>query len=330
MYNMEFKNPSNLIYIILPIASLGLFILGVVKKERIINLLKLDMRVRFKIIRTIILTLGLSLIFFSLLGPQSFEGFEEVKRSGLDIYVLIDTSKSMLTEDIQPSRIERAKKIIETIISGLDGDRIGIIPYSSAAYIQMPLTDDYDLARMFLEVIDTDMIGGGGTNVGKAIRLASESFERTSGSDKVIIILSDGEEHNSDSIEVLNQVKNDSLKVYTVGIGTDKGGLIPVYDDKSGQRTDYKKDSNGEFVMSKLNREVLQKLASIGNGAYYQSTVSLDEINSLAENISSLKRDTLKTDKIRRFKQLYQYFLVAGILCFLIAYLLPEGRRSEA
>lgn len=328
MNHLEFKNPSNLIYIILPIAALGLFILGVIKKERIMKVLKLNLRIRFKIIRIVLVALGLGLIFFSLLGPQTFEGFEEVKRSGLDIYVLIDTSKSMLTEDIQPNRIERAKKIIERIIDGLDGDRIGFIPYSSAAYIQMPLTDDYDLARMFLEVIDTDMIGGGGTNVGKAIKLASESFERTSNSDKVIVILSDGEEHTSDSIEVLNQVMNESLKVYTVGIGTDKGGLIPVYDETGSRRIDYKRDSNGEFVMSKLNREVLQKLASIGNGAYYQSTVSLDEINSLAKDISSLKRDAFKTDKIRRFKQLYQYFLAAGILCFLMAYLLPEGRRE--
>lgn len=324
---LEFKNPSNLIYIIIPIASLCLFILGIVKKERIIALLKLNIRTRFKIIRIIMVAVGLTLIFISLLGPQTFEGFEEIQRTGLDIYVLIDISKSMLTEDIQPNRIERAKKIIEGIIDKLEGDRIGFIPYSSSAYIQMPLTDDYELAKMFLDVIDTDMIGGGGTNAGTALKLASESFKRTANSDKVIIILSDGEEHSSDSIEVLKSVKDENLRVYTVGIGTDKGGLIPIYDD-AGRRVDYKKDSNGEYVMSKLNRSTLQELAAAGKGAYYQSTGSKDEINSLAEDISNLKRDTFKTDRIRRFKQLYQYFLAAGIICIAAAYFLPEGRNA--
>ena len=327
MGSLEFKNPSNLIYIILPIASLCLFILGTAKKERIISVLKLNIRTRFKIIRIIFAATGLGLIFFSLLGPQTFEGFEEIERTGLDIYVLIDTSKSMLTEDVQPNRIERAKKITEDIIDRLEGDRIGFIPYSSAAYIQMPLTDDYDLAKMFLEVIDTDMIGGGGTNVGTAIRLASESFNRTANSDKVIIILSDGEEHDSDSIDVLKSVRDDSLKVYTIGIGTEKGGLIPVYDD-TGRRVDYKKDSNGEYVMSKLNGKILYELAAIGKGAYYQSTGSRDEINAITEDISGLKRDSVKTDRIRRFKQLYQYFLAAGIICIAAAYLLPEGRNA--
>jgi Ca-activated chloride channel family protein len=191
----------------------------------------------------------------------------------------------------------------------------------------MPLTDDYELAKMFLDVIDTDMIGGGGTNVGTAIKIASESFERTSNFDKVIIILSDGEEHSSDSIEVLKSIKDENLKVYTVGIGTDKGGLIPIYDD-AGRRVDYKKDSNGEYVMSKLNRNTLQELAAVGKGAYHQSTGSKDEINSLAEDISGLKRDTFKTDRIRRFKQLYQYFLAAGIICIAAAYFLPEGRNA--
>lgn len=327
MGNLELKNPSNFIYIILPIASLCIFILGMVKKERILAALKLNIKTAFKIVRVFLLVIGLTLVFFSLLGPQTFVGFDEVERKGLDIYFLIDTSNSMLTEDIQPNRIERAKKIIEGIIDSLEGDRIGFIPYSSAAYIQMPLTDDYELAKMFLDVIDTDMIGGGGTNAGKAIKLASESFKSSSNSDKVIIILSDGEEHNTNSIEVLNSIRDEHLKVYTIGIGTEKGGLIPVYDD-TGRRIDYKKDSVGEYVMSKLDRKTLQELASGGNGAYYQSTGSIDEINLLTGDISNLKRGAIKTDQIRRFKQLYQYFLAAGIMCIAAAWLLPEGRNA--
>jgi len=323
----EFKYPLNIIYIIFPAASFILLFLGYRKKERILNLLKIKTIRKLKILQTVTAALGLGLIIFSLLGPQSFIGIEKVKKEGLDIYILIDTSKSMLAEDIKPDRLSRAKNIIENIIANLNGDRVGFIPFSSAAYIQMPLTDDYDLARMFLDVIDTDMIGGGGTNVGTALSLAEKSFSETSSADRVVIVLSDGEEHNSNSVDILKSLKDERLKVYTIGIGTEKGGLVPDDYSTGGQKTGYKKDKNGEFVMSKLNSETLQKLASEGKGEYYQSSLTGNEISSLVKKISSLKKDTYKTDELRRFKQLYQFFLGPGILLFLAAYLLPERRN---
>lgn len=325
----EFKYPINILFAVLPIASCVLLYLGGKKKEEILNRLNLKTVSKYRILRSIFAVLGLALILISLLGPQSFIGVTKVHKEGLDIYVLIDTSKSMLVEDIKPNRISRAKNIIESIIDKLDGDRIGFIPFSSAAYIQMPLTDDYQLARMFLDVMDTDMIGGGGTNVGTAINLAQKSFNESSSADRVIIILSDGEEHNSNSIDTLKSIKDDRLKVFTIGVGTEKGGLVPDYDASGAQKTGYKKDKNGEFVMSKLNAEILKNIASTGNGAYYQASLTGEEISTLTKKISSLKRDNYNEHEIKRFKQLYQYFLGPGILLFLIAYLLPE-RRSVA
>ncbi len=324
---MKFEYPFNIIYIILPISCLIIFILGYGKKQKIMDLLKMSTRIDFKIIRIVLISLGLGLMVFSLLGPQIFKGYREVNREGLDIYILIDTSKSMLVEDIKPNRISRAKKIIESILDNLEGDRIGFIPFSSAAYIQMPLTDDYRLARMFLRVIDTDMIGGGGTNAGKAIRLAYNSFERTSSADRVVIVLSDGEEHGSDSLNVLKEIKDEHMKLYAIGIGSEKGGLVPVYDSMGEKRIDYKKDSSGQFVMSKLNPAVLESLAASGSGLYYRSSVSGSEIDLLLKDIAALKRDTFKTERIKRFRQLYQYFLGTGILLFVAAYLMPERRR---
>ncbi|HPY78304.1 MAG TPA: VWA domain-containing protein, partial [Anaerohalosphaeraceae bacterium] len=145
MNGLELKNPMNFIYIIAPLAAFALFLLGRRKKGKILIHLRISTRERLFGIRIACMVLGLGLIFFSLLGPQAFEGFTEVEKTGLDIYVLIDTSKSMLTEDIKPNRLSRAQKIIESILDSLDGDRIGFIPYSSSAYVQMPLTDDYDL-----------------------------------------------------------------------------------------------------------------------------------------------------------------------------------------
>ena len=329
MNYLEYKYPYNIMYIIIPIIVLVLFILGYRKKEKILNVLKINSKIDFKVIRIVLMTLGLGLMVFSLLGPQTFKGFTEVNRKGLDIYVLIDTSKSMLAEDIKPNRISRAQKIVEDLIDNLDGDRIGFIPFSSAAYIQMPLTDDYQLAKMFLKVIDTDMIGGGGSNVGTAIKLADKSFDQTSSADKVVIVLSDGEEHDSESLDVLKQINDKQMKVFTIGIGSEKGGLIPIYDDSGEKRIDYKKDQSGQVVMSKLNPDTLKSLAATGKGTYYQSSLKGEEIDLLIKNIASLKRDTKGTEKIRRYKHLYQYFLGAGILLFLLAYLLPERRNFK-
>ncbi|HOQ37279.1 MAG TPA: VWA domain-containing protein [Acetivibrio sp.] len=327
---MEFKHPLNIIFIIIPILCCVFLILGYRKKERILNLLKIRAKIKYKILRIILTALGLGLILFSLLGPQLFIGISKVKKEGLDIYVLFDTSKSMLVEDIKPDRISRAKNIVASIIDNLEGDRIGFIPFSSSAYVQMPLTDDYQLAHMFLDVIDTDMIGGGGTDIGNAVKLAYSSFERTSSADRVIIIISDGEEHNNNSVKVLEQIKDERLKVYTIGVGTENGGLVPEYDSLTGAwKKGYKKDSSGEFVVSKLQSKTLRELASAGNGAYYQSSLSGDEIASLIKDISFLKRGTVKTEEVRRYKQMYQFFLAPGILLFLVAYFLPERRYAS-
>ncbi|MDP4182538.1 MAG: VWA domain-containing protein [Bacillota bacterium] len=323
----EFEYHLNLIYILIPILGIFMLILAYRKKERILNLMKINSVIRFKVLRNVLICISLCLMVISLLGPQKFLGFTEVSRKGADIYVLIDTSKSMLVEDVQPNRISRVKKIIGDLIDNLQGDRIGFIPFSQAAYVQMPLTDDYQLAHMFLDVIDTDMIGGGGTNIAAAIKLADSSFKRVSSSDRVIIILSDGEEQDSNSLDAVKNIKDDHLKLFTIGIGSEKGGLIPLFDDKGKEKTGYKKDNGGNFVTSRLNPDTLKKLAESGNGAYYQSSLSGNEMGTILKDISALKRDTSKTDKIKRLNHLYQYFLGAGILLFVAAYLLPERRK---
>ena len=318
---MNYKYPFNIVFIFIPVLALILLILAYRKKEKILNAMNIKTISRFKILKNILITLGLILVVYSLMGPQTFQGFLELKKEGLDIYVLIDTSKSMLVEDIQPNRIARAKKIIGDIIDKLEGDRIGFIPFSSDAYIQMPLTDDYNLAYMFLDVIDTNMIGGGGTNIEAAIKLAYKSFEKTSSSDKVIIIISDGEEHETESLKAAQQINDGNFKIYTIGIGTEKGGLIPVYDDNDQKTTGYMKDFSGNFVTSSLYSDNLKKLSEIGNGLYFENDSS-----NLINDMNSLKRSTTKTEKIRRYKLLYQPFLAAGILLFAAGYLLPERR----
>jgi Ca-activated chloride channel family protein len=312
----------------IPLLVLIILILGVRKRHIILTKLRLTTIRKYEKLRIFLMVFGIIIICFSVLGPQKLDGTVEVKRESLDIYVLLDTSKSMLAGDIVPNRLERQKQIVNTILDNLDGDRIGFIPFSSSAYIQMPLTDDYNMAKMFVDVIDTDMIGGGGSNVGKAITLAYNSFERATVGDKVILIISDGEEHSKESEEVLRNISDKQLKVYAIGVGTIKGGLIPIYYNQSKQIVEYKKDNQGNHIMTKLNDATLKNIASIGNGKYYSTKKNGNEVGEFLSDISSLKKDRSKTKEINQYKQLYVYFLLVGLIIFLVAYLLPVRRKN--
>ena len=326
MNTWNFGHIHNIGFILLLLICLALLILGYQKKSRILQLLHLKHNFRRQLLESLLLLSGMLVVLLALLGPQVLQGYTKVQKKGLDIYVLIDTSKSMLVEDIKPNRITRAKKVIETILSGLDGDRIGFIPFTSSAYIQMPLTDDYEMAKMYLDVMDTDMISGSGTNIPSALQLAEDSFEQNSSADRVVIILSDGEEHDTAHLDELKNMKLDDIYVYPIGIGTEKGGLIPIYGTDGSQVSDYMKDNNGEYVTSKLAPDILHLLASAGKGMYLQSSEKGDEIVKLTEQIATLKKDILKMDRIDNYAQLYQYFLGAGILLITTSCLLPRRR----
>lgn len=291
--------------------------------------LHLNSTARFKVLRAVLLGVGLSLIAVAAMGPQAFQDYVEVSKAGLDIYVLMDTSKSMLAADIAPDRLSVAKRIVGTLLDQLAGDRIGFIPFASDAYIQMPLTDDYQLARMFLNVMDTEMISGGGSNLAAAISLAADSFQRASSADKVILILSDGEDHDGASLEAVKKITDQQVKIYSVGIGTELGGVIPVYDHAGSTVIDYLKDAEGNTVISKLASGTLRQLAQDGGGVYFQAALDGAETAALIKELSALKRDEYQMERVKRFAHLYQYFLGPGLLLFALAWLLPE-RRSGA
>ncbi|MCL2121492.1 MAG: VWA domain-containing protein [Clostridiales bacterium] len=339
MSDLEFKYPGYILFLLPALATLAFYILSFRKKERISAVLQSGFRIRYKTIRAFLLGAGLALMVAALMGPQVFTGYAEFRKIGMDIFVLIDTSKSMLVSDIAPDRLTRAKRMAAELLDHLEGDRVGYIPFASDAYIQMPLTDDYQLARMFLDVVDTDMISGGGTNLAAAIRLARDSFNRISAADKIILILSDGEEHESAGLDVLRGIEDEQLKIYTVGVGTEKGGLVPVYSDDGAAVIDYMRDESGNPVTSRLQADTLNQLAKEGGGAYYPATLQGGEIDSLMKDISALQRDEYETMRVSQFRPLYQYFLGMGLLCFLLAWFLPEagfgqsklqGKRGEA
>ena len=326
---MEFRNPNNIIFILPALAAAVFFVLSFRKKEKILHQLRLNHMLRLKVLRAVLLSLGLGLIAFSLLGPQKLEGYTDVQKTGMDIYVLIDTSKSMLVTDVQPDRLSVAKRIVGNLLDRLEGDRIGFIPFASDAYIQMPLTDDYQLAQMFLNVMDTDMISGGGTNLAAALRLANDSFKRASDADRVIIIISDGEEHDGAGERYAKSIADEKLRIYTIGVGTERGGLVPIYNGAGDIVTDYMIDDNGNPVTSRLNAETLRALAQAGSGSYFQagSAALGAEISSIIEELANLTRDVYAIDQIKRYQHLFQYFLGAGLILFMAAWFLPSGLR---
>ena len=268
--------------------------------------------------------LSFLLLTLALMAPRGYLGFTELSKRGLDIYILIDTSTSMLAADIAPDRLTAGKRVVSALLDTLQGDRIGFIPFSSTAYIQMPLTDDYQLARMYLDVIDTNMISGGGTNIAHALALAKDSFERTSSADKVIIIISDGEEHDAASVDIVKAINDASLHIYTVGTGTEKGSLIPVYGKDGKTVTDYLRDDSGNPVTSRLNPARLQQLATAGKGSYYEVRMPGETARELSTDLATLKRDNYAAKRVEHYRHLYQFFLAPALLLLCLAWFLPD------
>lgn len=317
MNDIKFLYPMNGLLVLVVLLIIGLVIRGNKKKSLIAEHFFLSYNHWFRRVQLIGLLLGLISLIIGLMGPVQLEAIEEIEVEGLDIYVLVDTSKSMLVEDVLPSRIERAKDIIGDLLDNLEGNRIGFIPYASSAYIQMPLTDDYKLGHMFLDVIDTDMMSGGGSNVSVALDLAIDAFDESSKGDKVILILSDGEQPNKENLSKVTEVKDESIKIYSVGIGTTEGGLIPQYNGDSSERIGYKKDEQGKAVISKLDESLLKSLSEETKGKYYLMGENTNEGKTLIQEFEGLEQSMLGKREVKHYNHIYQYFLGVS-LCLLV------------
>lgn len=327
MAQITFKNIDYWWLVIIPILVLLIAFLGSRKKERILSYINIEQSSVFTITRSLLTVIGVALIYVSFLGPQQEIGTTEVSGEGLDIFVLMDTSNSMMAPDIIPSRLDHMKAYVDTLIDNLEGHRVGFIPYASSAYIQMPLTDDYNLAKMFLSVVDTEMIGGGGTDLADAISVAVESFELNKSPNQVILIFSDGEEEDDKSSSIIKGLSDTNITVYTIGVGTLEGSIIPIIDSK-GNLIEYKKDKDGETVITRLDESLLQEIAYSTRGKYFLSDNSFSSIDLLLSDLSSLKTAETSRKQIRQYTHLYQYFLALGVIMILIAIKLPERRMN--
>ncbi len=321
---MEFGNLQNSIYLIFPLILLLIMILGMRKRKDILNILKLRNKRRISIIKILLLTLGSVLVVISLLSPQKEIEDEEIEVKGMNIYVLIDTSRSMLTEDVYPNRLEAGKRVLTNLIQSLKGDRIGFIPFSDSAYIQMPLTDDYNITQNYINAIDTTLISGGGTELYQALELAEKSFKEIGSENKTVIVISDGGDFDKQSLDF---VKENKIDVYSIGVGTKEGNVIPEY--LNGVKRGFIKDESGSAVISKLNSDFLQKISNENNGKYYEVNNLVDTSKNFVNDTINLERKNQRNEKTKNYEKYFQYPLALGILFILIGYLLKEVIKDE-
>ena len=246
---------------------------------------------------------------------------ETVPAKGVEIVFAIDVSKSMLCADIQPNRLEKAKQIMTQIINSIGSDRIGIVAYAGSAYPILPMTTDYELAKMFTQSINTDIISSQGTAIESAIQTSVDFFDNpTSG--KAIILLSDGEDQENTSFDVSKVTKEKNVKIITVGIGTLNGGTIEFVDELGFQQV--KKDKNGQVVTTKLNEEVLQKIASETNGTYCNDTQISKAVATVKSALASVKQQEFKAQELAQKQSQFQWFIGLAILLLVLDLFLLE------
>lgn len=321
---MEFDNFYNVIFFIVPALLLLFMIVGTKKRTVILKQLSFSNKKRISFFKIFFITLGSLLVVVALLSPQIKKEENDVEVRGLNIYALIDISRSMMTEDIYPNRLEAAKRSLDTIVQSLKGDRIGFIPFSDSAYIQMPLTDDYSITKNYIEVIDSNLISGGGTQLYQALQLAEKSFNEIESNNKTVIIFSDGGDYDKKSLEF---AKKNKIDIYSVGIGSEAGSVIPEY--KKGKKIGFIKDKDGSAVVSKLNTDFLKELSKENNGKYYEVNNLNDESKNFIYDISNLKRENQRNEKINTYTKYYQIPLFLGFIFILIGYLLKEVIKNE-
>ncbi len=267
---------------------------------------------------------ALALLIVALAGPRWGLHWEQVKREGVDLIVAIDTSRSMLATDVKPDRLERAKLAVEDLLNLLQGDRVGLVAFAGSAFLQCPLTLDYDAFRQSLNAIEVGIIPRGGTALGEAIDTSVDGFEARQGKHEALILITDGEDHEGKLDDAIKRATDRGIKVYTVGIGTTEGDLIPLPNT-----TGYVKNREGQVVKSRLDEKTLQKIALDTGGAYVHGTgasLGLEEI--FKDHIAKMERRELQSSLQRRFEERFQIPLAVAIALLLIEPLVGERKQA--
>lgn len=259
-----------------------------------------------------VLVVAVSILVLGVANPQLGSKLEEVERKGIDLMVCLDISNSMLAEDIKPNRLERSKMALERLVDKLKGDRIGIVVFAGKAFVQLPITSDYAAAKMFLKSVNTNTISVQGTDIGAALSLALESFNFESTSQKAVIVITDGEDHEGEALRIAKEAAEKGVYIHTIGMGSEEGSPIPIY--RNNQLIGFRKDRGGNTVVTKLNENMLMELAEAGNGKFVRASTADSGLEFILNEINALEKTAMGSRMYTDYEDRFQYLLFPVIL----------------
>lgn len=334
---MHYANQGYIIMIVAGTIGLTVFYLLVLRRRKVLMERFTDKRLLREMAPTVstfrrvfkmavmVTAIGLSLL--ALARPQWGFVWEETKRLGLDMLIAIDVSKSMLATDVKPNRLERSKFAVKDLVKKLNGDRIGLVAFAGTAFLQCPLTIDYNGFLLSLDDLTTGTIPRGGTSISGAIREAIGVFRGPEKKYNVLVIITDGEDLEGDALKAAKEAAGLGVKIYCVGVGTAEGELIPSVGD--GGERGYLADKKGNIVKTKLNEEILKNIAISTGGSYVHATQAEFGLTLLYDkSISKLEKKDIEAKMRKHYQERFQYFLAAAILLLLLEPLLPEKKGS--
>jgi len=273
-----------------------------------------------------LVSLAYLFVVLGIANPQIGTKMEEVKREGVDIMIALDVSNSMRAEDLRPNRLENAKQDIARMIEKLQNDRIGLIVFGGESYLLLPLTTDYSAARLLLSTVDMDMVPVQGTAIGSAIRLAMKSFAEGEKKHKVIIVITDGENHEDDAVSAAKDAAHEGAVIHTIGMGSPDGSPIPVY--QNNVQTGFRKDGSGNTVVTKLDEQGLVQIAEAGNGRYQRASNQQNEFDAILTDIQSMEKKEFGAKIFTEYEDRFQYCLAIGLV-FLIGEFFVSERKNR-
>jgi Ca-activated chloride channel family protein len=335
MQLFRFANPEYLYLLLLLPVIILLWVLNEYRKRRAMlrfgntdlvkKLIPELSRIR-PVIKFIFQLVAISLAIIMLARPQFGSKLKEVKRQGVEVIIALDVSNSMLAEDIQPSRLERAKQAISRLVENLENDKIGLIVFAGNAYTQIPITTDYISAKMFLSTIGPEMVPEQGTAIGSAIDLGMRSFSPGTGRSKVMIIITDGENHEDDPVAKAKEAAAAGIIIYTIGIGSSEG--VPIAITTNGRR-DYLKDPDGNTVITKLDETILKDIALAANGRYVRASNSSTGLDEIYAEIKKLKKQELEGKMFTEYNDQFQIFAGAVLILLLIDFMIMDRKNRR-
>tara|TARA_B110000914_G_scaffold49067_1_gene41882 strand:+ start:6085 stop:7125 length:1041 start_codon:yes stop_codon:yes gene_type:complete len=274
-----------------------------------------DISVFKSVLKLLFFIFGISFLILALVNPKIGTKLKTLKREGVDVVFALDVSRSMLAEDIAPNRLEKSKQIISKIIDKLGSDRVGIIIYAGNAYPLLPITTDHGAAKMFLQNASPDLVSSQGTAINEALNLAKTYYNNDEQTNRFLIIISDGEDHQEETKQLAQNISNDGIKVFTIGVGTEKGAPIPL--KVNGSLIGYKK-YKGETVLTKRNSNLLKGVADAANGSYIDGNLTEKPVRAIEEIIGNAEKTEFETKQFSDYKDQFQWFLGIGMLFLLL------------